>query len=223
MTAGPCVSLAKTKSITETPSSATHLGGPRRSLTGVLSKAWRRVRHVLEASETSELEDVLVRALADTARRSGGLSALDTITALLQSGIGRGGQVDLGWPQYGPVEYGPATPNDILAWQRGRVLLSTGEIRAEDDLSEIRVAICRSTLQAMAYRDGIDRIAPALVSSSHREIGAMTRWIDQALAGRQIERLARRLSARPDAVGLRAPKRQVKRRSTVDLLNEPIG
>jgi hypothetical protein len=36
MTAGPCVSLPKIESVTEKPSSATHLGGPRRSLTGRL-------------------------------------------------------------------------------------------------------------------------------------------------------------------------------------------
>jgi hypothetical protein len=37
MTAGPCGSLAKIRPIPEKPSSATLLGGPRRSLTGLAS------------------------------------------------------------------------------------------------------------------------------------------------------------------------------------------
>lgn len=40
MTAGPCVSLPKIESVSEKPSSAAHLGGQRRSLTGrALNKA----------------------------------------------------------------------------------------------------------------------------------------------------------------------------------------
>ena len=37
MTAGPCVSLPKIESVSEKPSSAAHLGGQRRSLTGGVS------------------------------------------------------------------------------------------------------------------------------------------------------------------------------------------
>jgi transposase len=39
MTAGPCVSLAKIRSIPEKPSSITLLGGPRRSLTSLVGRA----------------------------------------------------------------------------------------------------------------------------------------------------------------------------------------
>jgi hypothetical protein len=183
-----------------------------RSLTG----AWRRVLRSLQGRQPADrTASTVVSALAATLRSVHGVPELPGIAAQMQDAA-RAGLVTGSWMpasvaarRHIPTRVAERAAAALVATLRDKLALVSPD-RAVTMLAE-------RVVRDLAYAYGLDRMAPVLLAEGRYGPAELQGHLAEIVADDRISNLAKRLLARPDAAGLRAPSQRRPRMTLRDL------
>ena len=183
-----------------------------RALTG----AWRRVLRSLQGRQPAErTASTVVSALAATLRSVHGVPGLPDIAAQMQDAA-RVGQATGSWMpasnagrRHIPTRVAERAAAALVGTLREKLALVSPDSAA--------MMLAERVVRDLAYTYGLDRIAPVVLAEGRYDTAELQGLMAEVLADDRISQLAKRLLARPDATGLRAPARRRSRMALREL------
>lgn len=186
-----------------------------------LSGAWRKVLRSLQGRQPTErTAGAVAGAVAATLRSVHGVPGLAGIAAQMQDAA-RAGRVPGSWiPGSEPARR--HVPTRVA--ERAAAALAAS---AQDELALVSperavMLLAERVLRDLAYAYGLDRIAPLLLAEGRYDSAELQALLVEILASDRISKLAKRLLARPDAAGLRAPPQRRSRMSLRELADADV-
>jgi hypothetical protein len=187
-----------------------------------LTARWRKVLWCLQGRESAERTvDAVTGALAATLRSAQGVPGIQGIAAQMQQAAAAGTVTRSRVPD--SAEARRHEPTDIAERAAAALAATMRDELALVSPNEAALLLARRVLADLAFHYGLDRIAPLLTRQGAYDAGELQSLLAEVLASEQISKLAKRLLARPDGAGLRAPRRRRLRMPLGDLLHADLA
>jgi hypothetical protein len=187
-----------------------------------LTARWRKVLRCLQGRESAErTAEAVTGALAATLRTAHGVPGLRGIAAQMQEAATDGTVTRSRVPD--SAEARRHAPTDIAERAAAALAATMPDELALVSSDEAAMILARRLLADLAFHYGLDRMAPLLTAEGTYDAGELQSLLAEILASEQISKLAKRLLARPNGAGLRAPRRRRLRVPIEDLLHADLS
>lgn len=187
-----------------------------------LTARWRKVYRCLQRHEPIErTTDAVVGALAETLRSGHGVPDIQSIAAQMQQSAAGDPISQSRIPDSAQARR--HAPTDIAERAAAALASTMPKVLALTSPEKASLMLARRVVADIAYHYGLDRMAPILASDGTYGSAELQGLLSDILASEQISKLAKRLLARPDGGGIRAPNRQVRRRALKDLIDADLA
>ena len=172
----------------------------------------------------AEIADAIIKSLAKELRRGNGLPKMKELCTLLWAVAEGAGRMLTGFDQLREIENSMGSDlHARIACRAARGVLvelaqgTRGRVGLERYLA---AEYCQHLIQNRFF----GRVRPVLVGESFADAAAVQVWEEAVLLALapSLDQLVDRLVANPTAHKLRAPKHRVPRRSTAELLDQPL-
>jgi hypothetical protein len=175
-----------------------------------LTTRWRKVLRYLQGRESAErTAGAVTGALAATLRSAHGVPGIQGIAAQMQVTAAAGTVTRSRVPDSAEARW--HAPTDIAERAAAALAATMPEKLALVSPEEAALLLARRLLADLAFHYGFDRMAPLLLRERTHDAGELRSLLAEILTSDQVSKLAKRLLRRPDAAGLRAPRRSRQR------------
>jgi hypothetical protein len=189
---------------------------------GYLTARWRKVLRCLQDRESVErTADAVAGALAATLRIAHGVPGIQGIASQMQEAAAIGTVTRSRVPDSAEARW--HAPTDIAERAAAALVATMPEELALVSPGEAALILARRLLADLACHYGLDRMAPLLTAEGTYDAGELQSLLAEILASEQVSKLAKRLLARPNGAGLRAPRRRRLRLPLEDLLHADLA
>jgi hypothetical protein len=187
-----------------------------------LTASWRKVFRCLQGRESVErTADAVTGALAATLHTSHGVPGIRGIAVQMQQSAADG---TVGQSRVPDSEDARRhAPTDIAERAAAMLAATMPDVLALVSPDQAALMLANRVLADLAYHYGLDRMVPLLAAEGTYDTGELQALLAEILASEQISKLAKRLLARPNGIGVRAPRRRRFRRPLEEILNADLA